>query len=209
MDDKTSRTALQCRHRRVALWASAVVVAMVGMSFAAVPLYRVFCQKTGFSGTPLRADKPSDTVIDKRLTIRFDANVTPGFPWTFQPVQRTMTVKIGENALALYHAVNTSDHTVRGSAVFNISPEQAAPYFNKVQCFCFTEQELSAGEATDFPVSFFVDPRIEQDKDAREVQEITLSYTFHPLPPKRGTAEAAPAKGAAAPRTVPGTSGAG
>ncbi|HET6599972.1 MAG TPA: cytochrome c oxidase assembly protein, partial [Burkholderiaceae bacterium] len=172
MDDKTSRTALQCRHRRVALWASAVVVAMVGMSFAAVPLYRVFCQKTGFSGTPLRADKPSDTVIDKRLTIRFDANVTPGFPWTFQPVQRTMTIKIGENALALYHAVNTSDHTVRGSAVFNISPEQAAPYFNKVQCFCFTEQLLQPGQSVDMPVVFFVDAEMAKDRRYDDIRTI-------------------------------------
>jgi cytochrome c oxidase assembly protein subunit 11 len=209
MDDPATRAALQRRHRKVALWAGAVAIAMVGMSFAAVPLYRVFCQRTGFSGTPLRADRPSDATIDKRVTIRFDANVTPGFPWRFEPEQRTMTIKIGENALALYHAVNTSDHTVRGSAVFNISPEQAAPYFNKVQCFCFTEQELSPGQSTDFPVSFFIDPRIEQDKDAREVTEITLSYTFHPLPPKRGTAEAVPGKGPAAPRTVPGANGAG
>lgn len=174
--------ALRRRHRRLAAWCGALVVAMVGAAYASVPLYRLFCQVTGFDGTPRIAAQPSATVLDKTITIRFDGNVSPGLPWTFEPVQHTTDVKIGENNLAFYRATNTSDQPVRGMAVYNVFPEIAAVYFNKVQCFCFTEQVLQPGESMEFPVSFFVDPQIVHDKDARKVTHITLSYTFNPMP---------------------------
>ena len=119
---------------------------MVGAAYASVPLYRLFCQVTGFDGTPRIATKPSATVLDKTVTIRFDGNVTPGLPWHFEPVQNTMEVKIGENNLAFFRATNTSDQPVRGTAIYNVFPEIAAVYFNKLQCFCFTEQLLQPGE---------------------------------------------------------------
>lgn len=181
---------LQRRHRTLALSCAALVVFMVGAAYASVPLYRLFCQVTGFDGTPRIATAPSTTVLEKTITIRFDGNVTPGLPWNFEPVQHTMEVKIGENNLAFFRATNTSDQPVRGTAIYNVFPEIAAVYFNKLQCFCFTEQLLQPGETMEFPVSFFVDPQIVNDRDARSVTHITLSYTFNPMPaPTPGIAE--------------------
>jgi cytochrome c oxidase assembly protein subunit 11 len=203
MMDDASRNALHGRHRAVAIWCAVLVVAMVGAAYAAVPLYRLFCQVTGFDGTPRIATKPSDTVLDKTITIRFDANVAPGLPWRFEPVQTTTKVKIGENALAFYRATNTSDRPVRGMATFNVFPEQVAPFFNKLQCFCFTEQLLQPGESLEMPVSFFVDPQITGDKDAHAVTHVTLSYTFYPVAaPKPGVAgkDGGPATPQAVPR---------
>jgi cytochrome c oxidase assembly protein subunit 11 len=203
MMDDASRNALHGRHRAVAIWCAVLVAAMVGAAYAAVPLYRLFCQVTGFDGTPRIATKPSDTVLDKTITIRFDANVAPGLPWRFEPVQTTTKVKIGENALAFYRATNTSDRPVRGMATFNVFPEQVAPFFNKLQCFCFTEQLLHPGESLDMPVSFFVDPQITGDKDAHAVTHVTLSYTFYPVAaPKPGVAgkDGGPATPQAVPR---------
>ena len=157
------------RHRAVALWCAGVVVAMVGAAYAAVPLYRLFCQATGFDGTPRIASAPSTQVLDKTITVRFDANVAPGLGWRFEPVHTTMPVKIGENELAFYRATNTSDRPVRGMATFNVLPEQAAVFFNKLECFCFKEQLLQPGESLEMPVSFFIDPQIVSDKDARGV----------------------------------------
>ena len=174
----------------LAAWCAALVVAMVGAAYAAVPLYRLFCQVTGFDGTPRIAAKAPDTVLEKTITVRFDANVAPGLPWRFEPVQTTMTVRIGENALAFYRAVNTSDRPVTGTATYNILPEVAAAYFSKIQCFCFTEQVLEPGKTMEFPVSFFIDPLIVGDKDARHVTHVTVSYTFHPLAARKpGVAE--------------------
>jgi cytochrome c oxidase assembly protein subunit 11 len=185
----TSSKALQGRHRAVAVWCAVVVAAMVGAAYAAVPLYRLFCETTGFDGTPRIASKPSDTVLDKMVTIRFDANVAPGLPWRFEPVQTTTKVKVGETTLAFYRATNTSDRPVWGMATFNVFPEQVAPFFNKLQCFCFTEQLLQPGESVEMPVSFFVDPQMVADKDAFWVEHITLSYTFYPATaPKSGVA---------------------
>jgi cytochrome c oxidase assembly protein subunit 11 len=177
--DATSSNALNGRHRTVAVWCVVLVAAMVGAAYAAVPLYKLFCQVTGFDGTPRVASKASDTVLEKTMTIRFDANVAPGLPWRFEPVQTTTKVKIGENTLALYRATNTSDRPVWGMATFNVFPEQVAPFFNKLQCFCFTEQLLQPGESVEMPVSFFVDPQMTADKDAFWVRHITLSYTFY------------------------------
>jgi cytochrome c oxidase assembly protein subunit 11 len=192
MQTKPSSNAQHRRHRAVALWCALAAAGMVGASYAAVPLYRIFCQATGYDGTPRVATKPSSTVLDRTIVVRFDTNVAPGMPWRFEPVKKTMTVKIGENALAFFRAKNLSDHTVHGSATFNVFPEQAAVFFNKVQCFCFTEQVLEAGESVEMPVSFFIDPQIVADKDAGSTTHLTLSYTFFPVKPKPGLASPGP-----------------
>jgi cytochrome c oxidase assembly protein subunit 11 len=176
------------RHRRVALACAAVAVGMVGLAYASVPLYRMFCQATGYAGTTQRAERPSSTVLDRTVTIRFDGNVAPGLTWTFEPVVRTVDVKVGENTLAFFRAHNTSDRTVTGTAAFNVTPEGAGAYFVKIACFCFTEQRLGPGESVDMPVSFYVDPAIAADKDARTISEITLSYTFYPVAEKAAAA---------------------
>lgn len=182
------------RHRRVGLACAALVAAMVGLSFAAVPMYRLYCQVTGFNGTTQRAAKPSEHTIDRIVTIRFDANVGPGLKWEFVPLQPTIDVKVGENALVFFKATNLSDRVVTGTSTFNVTPELAGGYFNKVQCFCFTEQRLEPGESIEMPVSFFIDPAIDKDSDAGGVKLITLSYTFYPVPEKAAAA-VTPGKG--------------
>jgi cytochrome c oxidase assembly protein subunit 11 len=164
---------------RVAVICASIVFGMLGMSYAAVPLYQLFCQVTGFGGTTQRVEKPSAVVLDRVINVRFDANVAPGLGWTFEPLQRTVDVKIGENALAFYRATNVSDKPLTGTSVFNVYPDVTGAYFNKMQCFCFTEQTLQPGESIEMPVSFFVDPAMVTDKDADKVKNITLSYTFH------------------------------
>jgi cytochrome c oxidase assembly protein subunit 11 len=182
-------SGLRRRHRRLAAWCTVLVFAMVGAAYAAVPLYRLFCQVTGFDGTPQIATKAPDTVLDKTITVRFDANVAPGFAWRFEPVQNTVTVKVGENALIFYRATNTTDRPLRGTSTYNVLPEAAAVYFNKIQCFCFTEQVLEPGQTVEFPVSFFIDPAIVKDMNARNITHVTLSYTFYPVVPQPGIAE--------------------
>ena len=193
------------QHRAVALWCLALVIAMVGAAYASVPLYRLFCESTGFAGTPLRAPHGSDASLDKTITIRFDANVTSGMPWRFEPMQPTLDVKIGENALAFYRATNLADHAVAGMATFNVTPEPAGGFFNKIQCFCFTEQVLEPGQSVEMPVSFFIDPQIVNDRDGRSISLIVLSYTFYPVEAKPGVA--GKAKEAPAPVSAPGTAG--
>ena len=195
MRQATRITGLQRRHRVLAFSCAALVAAMVGAAYAAVPLYRLFCQVTGFDGTPRVAARPSDTVLDQIVTIRFDGNVAPGLPWRFEPVQTTVQVKIGENMLVFYRATNVSDRPVKGTATYNVLPEAVAVYFNKVQCFCFTEQLLEPGQTVEFPVSFFVDPQIVSDRDARSITHITLSYTFHEVPTQATGGVAAKAGG--------------
>jgi len=151
---------------------------MVGLSFAAVPLYRLFCQITGFGGTTQVATAPSEPVSDRYVTVRFNADVAPGLPWRFEPMQNAVRVRFGEIALARFVAVNLSDRPVTGSATFNVTPFKTGPYFSKVQCFCFDEQTLAPGERAEMPVSFFVDPEMIDDPNVREVKTITLSYTF-------------------------------
>ena len=166
------------RHRWVGIVCALIAVGMLGMAYAAVPLYQMFCRVTGFAGTPQVAIAPSETVIDKNITVRFDSNVSPDLAWTFRPSQRTMDIKIGENSLAMYVATNNSQQVVTGTATFNVSPEFAGAYFNKIECFCFTEQTLKPGQSVEMPVSYFVDPEIMKDPQARELSQITLSYTF-------------------------------
>jgi cytochrome c oxidase assembly protein subunit 11 len=201
------------RHRQVAVWCVAVVAGMIGASYAAVPLYRMLCELTSFDGTPQRASAPSDVVLDQTMTIRFDANTAPGFAWTFEPEQRTVDVKIGETTLAFYRATNTSDRALTGTSTFNVFPEQAAVFFNKLECFCFKEQTLEPGQSIDLPVSFFVDPQIVHDKNAGGTTHITLSYTFYPVASKSGAKPGLAEKPAdstpATPRAVPGDGRAG
>lgn len=168
------------RHYAVAAVCSAIVLAMAGLSFAAVPLYRLYCQVTGYQGTTQRADKGSDVVLDRTVTVFFDANVAADLPWTFEPVQRKLEVKIGDNALAFYRATNNSDHAITGTAVFNVTPDAVGLHFNKVQCFCFTEQRLEPGQTMDMAVSFFVDAGFVADDDTKGISEMTLSYAFYP-----------------------------
>ena len=173
------QAALARRHRATVVTCAAIVLSMGGLSFAAVPLYRLYCQVTGYGGTTQRAEKASGVVLDRTLTVRFDANVAADLPWRFQPQQQKLDVRIGENALAFYKATNTSDRPVTGTAVFNVTPEAAGVHFIKVQCFCFTEQRLDPGQSVDMAVSFFVDPAFATDEDTKRLSELTLSYTFY------------------------------
>jgi cytochrome c oxidase assembly protein subunit 11 len=178
------------RNLRVALYAGALAVVMLGASYAAVPLYFMFCAATGYGGTTQRVTKSSDVVLDRTVTVLFDANTAGGLPWTFEPVQRTIEVKLGENAMAFYRATNRSDKPVTGRAVYNVAPEAAGIHFNKIACFCFTEQTLQPGESVEMPVTFFVDPALATDKDASTIQRIVLSYTFTPFTPTKPAAAA-------------------
>ena len=176
----TPHTPLQRRHRAIAAWCAALVFAMVGAAYAAVPLYRMFCAVTGFDGTPRRATGPSQKTLEQTVTVRFDGNVAPNLPWRFEPVQTTMTVKLGENAVAVYKATNLSDKRIVATAAYNIVPEITASYFNKIECFCFTEQVLEPGQTAELALSFFIDPEIVRDQDAKRVTHLTVSYTFYP-----------------------------
>lgn len=165
---------------RIVIACSAFVLSMVGVSFAAVPLYQLFCQVTGYGGTTQRVEQMSETILDRKIKVRFDANVAGGLPWSFKPVDREVELRIGETIQISYTAENTSDQPTFGQATFNVTPMSAGAFFNKVQCFCFTETELKPGETMDMPVVFFVDPAIVDDLDAKDVTTITLSYTFFP-----------------------------
>jgi len=168
------------RNLRTALLAALGVCAMTGVGFASVPLYRIFCQVTGLNGTTQRGDRAPGTTGHK-ISIAFDSNVSPKMPWKFAPEQRSDTVDIGGRDMAFYTATNLSDKPVTGSATFNVTPAIAGKYFAKIQCFCFTQQTLAPGETVRMPVTYYVDPAILDDPDARDVQEITLSYTFYPV----------------------------
>jgi cytochrome c oxidase assembly protein subunit 11 len=165
---------------RVAAMAAAVALGMVGLSYASVPLYRLFCQVTGYGGTTQRADAAPQNVSERMFTVRFDSNIASSLPWSFKPKQLEVKVRAGEPALAFYRATNHSDRPLTGTAIFNVTPGEAGQYFNKIECFCFTEQTLRPGETAELPVSFFVDPDIDQDPDAKSITTITLSYTFYP-----------------------------
>jgi cytochrome c oxidase assembly protein subunit 11 len=160
----------------------AVFLAMVGMAFASVPLYRAFCQATGFYGTAKRATSASSTVSSRTVTVRFDTNVR-GLSWRFEPVQSSQTMRLGEDKLAFFRATNTGDKPVTGRAIYNVTPLSAGPYFSKLECFCFKNQTLAPHQTAEFPVVYFVDPRFGQNDDTRGIQQITLSYTFYPAQP--------------------------
>jgi cytochrome c oxidase assembly protein subunit 11 len=167
------------RDGAIALALVGLVAAMTGLAFAAVPLYRMFCQATGYGGVPQRAERAPDQILDQTIRIRFDANVDPALPWTFAPVQRLIDIKIGETTLAYFKATNNSNVPLSGTAVFNVVPELAGRYFTKIECFCFKQQTLAAGASVEMPVTFFVDPKIVDDEDTKHITDITLSYTFY------------------------------
>ncbi len=174
-------------NKRVALICVAVVASMTGLAFASAPLYDLFCRVTGFGGTPQRsAEAPgavtSQPMPGQMITVRFNSDTAPDMPWRFQPVQREVKVVPGEETLIFYRATNPTDKAITGTASFNVTPEKAGPYFDKIACFCFSEQVLEAGQSVDMPVSFFVDPGILKDPKTRDVKTITLSYTFFRKP---------------------------
>ena len=173
-------TALAHKNTRTALAMGLFALAMVGVAFASVPLYRMFCELTGFDGTPLRAERAPGAVAGA-IGVRFDANVRPGLAWRFEPVESVVRIAPGARTQVKYRATNLTARSTTGPAVFNVSPASAGQYFNKIECFCFTEQTLKPGESVDMPVVFFVDPRIREDADTKAIDEITLSYTFYPV----------------------------
>ena len=155
-----------------------IVVGMVGAAYAAEPFYRLFCKVTGFAGTTRTAQAAEGPAVAQTVTVRFDANVNASLGWTFRPLTKEITVHLGEPALAEFEAVNTGTNTVVGTATFNVAPFRAGPYFNKIECFCFTQQVLAPGESKRMPVTFFVDPKMIKDSYTKDVRTITLSYTF-------------------------------
>lgn len=167
------------RKNLIAIVCVFAVMGMTGAAFAAVPLYRMFCQVTGFNGTVSRAEVAPDTVLDETVLIRFDTNVRD-LPMTFRAEQVSQRVRIGETGLAFFDVTNTSDRPIHATAAYNVVPERAGPYFQKLQCFCFDGQTIAPGETRQFPVQYFVAPEIATDRESRGVREITLSYTFYP-----------------------------
>lgn len=166
------------RNSRTAAVLVAVIGGMVVLTASAVPLYRLFCQVTGFGGTTQRVEAAAGEVVDTPVSVLFNADVDPALPWRFQPVQRRMTVLPGEQELAFYEAENLSDGPIVGRALYNVTPHKMGPYFAKIACFCFDEQVLEPGQKVDMPVSFFIDPEMLEDRNTKEVREVTLSYTF-------------------------------
>jgi len=174
-----------------------VAAVMVSLSFAAVPFYDWFCRVTGYGGTTNVAETASDEILDRTVTIRFDSNVEPGMPWEFKPVERQVTLRIGETGLAFYEAYNPTDRPIAGTASYNVAPDAAGYYFTKIDCFCFEQQVLAPGERVTMPVSFYVDPDMVTSRDASKVRHITLSYTFYETElPEEQAALAAPAPSA-------------
>ncbi len=188
-------------NRRIALALFAIVPIMVGASFAAIPFYSWFCKVTGYAGTTEIAKSAPDTISDRIVTVSFDANTAPGMPWQFRPKQQSMTLKLGETGLAFFEAYNPTDKTLAGQAGFNVVPFSVGGYFDKIACFCFNMQVLKPHERVDMPVTFYVDPKILDDREAGDVTDITLSYTMYPadLPDDVEAAAEATTRLAAAP----------
>jgi cytochrome c oxidase assembly protein subunit 11 len=167
------------KNARLGLRVLAVVLGMVGLSFASVPLYSLFCKVTGFDGTTQVSAALPDKIIEREMRIQFNADTGQNMPWSFKPEQRDVTVKLGQKGLAAYHAHNPLSEPVAGTAVYNVTPLKVGKYFHKIQCFCFSEQILAPGQDMSMPVLFFVDPALDEDPDMRDVKTITLSYTFY------------------------------
>lgn len=182
-------TSLAQRNRRAATVTILMALGMLGLGYASVPLYRMFCQVTGWGGTTMRVSAdaaPKAPIAGRAITIRFDSNTSPALPWAFRPEHPTDQVSIGARDMAIFIAKNLSDKTITGTATFNVTPNQAGQYFSKIQCFCFTQQTLKPGQEIRMPVLYFVDPKILNDPDTKDIEEITLSYTFFPVDPKDG-----------------------
>ena len=175
------------RNLRTGLLAGIAAMSMAGVAFAAVPLYQMFCQVTGFAGTTMRAEEKDipGAVQGKFVSVRFDANTAPALPWRFKPEHAVDRVAVGARDLTFFTAKNVSNVPLTGTATFNVTPAQAGQYFSKIQCFCFTEQTLKPGEEMRMPVVFYVDPKIMDDPNAKDISEITLSYTFFPVDPAK------------------------
>jgi len=192
--------------RRNAVVATALLAlfgGMLGLAYASVPLYRIFCQATGFAGYTQTAERaPAEVRAGTRITIRFNADISRKLPWTFQPEQTSMQLALGESGLAVYRVKNLSSQRIVGQATFNVTPFAAGPYFNKIQCFCFQEQVLAPGETAELPVTFFVDPKIADDPQTADINTITLSYTFFRSPNDPGAADKVSSQAATAPKTL-------
>jgi cytochrome c oxidase assembly protein subunit 11 len=173
-------SSLAQKNRNVGLRAALFGLAMLALAFAAVPLYRVFCQVTGFGGTTMKAEAAPGAVAGQ-IGVRFDANISPTLPWKFEPEQETVRIHPGARTTIYYDATNYTARNTTGQAIFNVTPEAAGKYFSKIECFCFTEQTLKPGEKVRMPVVFFVDPKLRTDPATRDIDEITLSYTFYPV----------------------------
>ena len=171
------------RNRRVGLMLGAGAAAMLGLAYASVPLYQLFCQITGYGGTPkigYVVDKATGPAAERIMTVMLDANVNKGLNWKFEPQIREIRMHLGEEKLAFYSARNLGENAVTGTATFNVTPFKAAEYVSKIDCFCFTEQRLEAGEEMPMPVSFYIDPEIMNDPNTKDLENIVLSYTFFP-----------------------------
>lgn len=167
------------RNARVAWRLAGVAAGMLALAYAASPLYDMFCRVTGFAGTPVVAAAGDRPVIARTVQVRFDSNVDPNLPWRFQPLEREVKVRLGEEHLTHYRVTNVSQRPIVGTSTYNVTPEPAGPWFNKLQCFCFTEQLLMPGQSIDMPVVFFVDPEMDKDRRYDNVRTVTLSYTFY------------------------------
>ena len=174
-------TSLTQKNRAVGIRAALFGLAMLALAFAAVPLYRVFCQVTGFGGTTMKAEGPAPGAVAGEIGVRFDANISPALPWKFEPEQATVRIQPGAKTTVYYKASNYTARRTVGTATFNVTPESAGKYFSKIECFCFTEQVLKGGESVRMPVVFYVDPKLREDPDTKHIDEITLSYTFYPV----------------------------
>ena len=191
---------LRRRNRRVLGSLFGLVLGMIGLTYASVPLYSLFCAVTGFGGTTQRAEAAAARVVDRKIAVRFNADTNSALPWSFKPEQRELVLKLGETGFAAYRAENRGAKPTVGTAVYNVTPDKAGAYFNKMQCFCFTEQILEPGQVADMPVVFFVDPSMADDPNMDDVTTITLSYTFF----RAKDGEARLAQQAAVPSVAPG-----
>ena len=201
-------TPQQRRNRRLGVICAATFVGMVGAAYASVPLYKAFCQATGYDGTVRRASKAPDRVLDTDLLIRFDANVRD-LPWDFTAEQTSQAMKIGETKVAIFKVTNRSAKPVTGRAVFNVVPEQAAVYFHKLSCFCFSDQTIAAGKTVEMPVLYFVDPQFAREFETRNIKEVTLSYTFYPAVDAKASVAGGGSSGGKAVSTLGGPAAAG
>ncbi|HCQ70955.1 MAG: cytochrome c oxidase assembly protein [Alphaproteobacteria bacterium] len=179
MSEHDPKIDLAKKNARMGMSVFLVVLVMLGLAFASVPLYDLFCRVTGFDGTTQVSEALPDTVLDRQVVIKFNADTHKSLPWDFKPEMREISVKLGQKGLTAYHAKNNSDQTVVGSAVYNVTPFKAGKYFHKIECFCFGEQSLQAGEDVSMPVLFYVDPSMAEDPHMDDVKVITLSYNFY------------------------------
>ncbi len=179
--NKPEKPCTSTRNRRSAMILAGIVVAMGGLAYASVPLYQLFCQVTGYGGTPRSADHVPAQTLDRQVTIRFNADISRSLPWRFRPAQKEIALRIGEQGLAFYQATNQATTTTSGTAIYNVTPLKVGSYFNKIDCFCFEEQSLAPGQSVDMPVAFYIDPAIDDDPNMKDISTITLSYTFFPV----------------------------